>query len=96
MGACHVPKECLIPVCGEWANTARMLQSMPSEQTEASRQLEQTARRYWRLYKRATGGRDANEQLQSVEIASKLLTASGIKHVEQRYRKLKITQPLWY
>ena len=71
-----------------------MLQSMPSEQTEASRQLEQTARSYWRLYKKATADWDANEQLQSVEIASQLLAASEIKHVERRYRTSENYQPL--
>ncbi len=86
VGQCHIPEDCLIPVCGMWANTARRLQSTPSERTEASLQLERKARLYWKLYKKATSGRDANERLQPVEIASKLLVASGIKHVEQRYR----------
>ena len=83
VGECSIPKKSLFPVCGIWANAARKLQSMPSVE-----ESKQTAIDYWKLYKQATSGWDANEQLQSLDIASKLLKASGIKDVEQRYTEI--------
>ena len=52
---------------------------------EPSSRLQQIALQSWKLYKKATGGSDADEQLNQLEVASKLLAASGIKLMEQRY-----------
>ncbi len=104
--------DCLVTVCGEWANTARKFQSMPLkqlelldelEQLEEQNQLQQRQKKqlkqleklkelkqrvvcYLSVYEDATGTSGRDGKLNAVSIASKLLAASGIKVVEQRYK----------
>ena len=55
------------------------------EKLKQLEELKQTAMCNLHVYKEATSGGDANEE-KAVNIATKLLTASGMKYVEQRYK----------
>ena len=75
--------ECIIPVSGKWALLARQLRYC-----DGRGDLKKEAQSCLRVYMKVNGGSvEQIDQLHPVEIANKLLAASGIRALEERYFK---------
>ena len=94
-GATHVKVdvECIVPVSGKWALIARQLRYCSGQDD-----LKEKAQSYLRIYIIANHGNvEEVGQLQPVEIASKLLAASGITALEKRYYMYSTMQEqIWH